>query len=194
MPIFGGETSCHRAPPHRSRSCDLLSEQGRSAAMPLSCSFAVCSSCRRLLRSRPAGRLPSDIASRLCFIASNASDAASNALRSIPWVSWALNLSVSLRSFSRKPRACLVTKTRLTRRSTGSACRSTKPERLQTIDQRSHADLADVEFIGELGLRKSVFPRDECKHPPLRPRDAERREGAVEHHPAQPGNVVDEIT
>jgi len=56
--------------------------------------------------------------------------------------------------------------------------------RLQTIDQRSHANLADVEFIGKLGLRKSVFPRDECQHPPLRPCDAERGEGAIEHHPA----------
>jgi tripartite-type tricarboxylate transporter receptor subunit TctC len=76
----------------------------------------------------PGSASSSDIARRLRFIASNASDVASSALRSIPSAICALNLSVSLRSFSRKPRACLVTKTRLTRRSTGSACRSTKPE------------------------------------------------------------------
>src|SRR6202171_189271 len=75
----------------------------------------------------PASVLPSDIASRLRFIASNASEVASNCFRSMPRLIWALNLSVSLRSFSRKPRARLVTKTRFTRRSTGSACRITKP-------------------------------------------------------------------
>ena len=52
---------------------------------------------------------------------------------------------------------------------------------------------ADVEFIGELGLGKSVLTGDECKHPPLRPGYAKRGEGAVEHHPAQPRNVVNEV-
>jgi hypothetical protein len=56
--------------------------------------------------------------------------------------------------------------------------------RLQAIDQGAHTDLANVELVGQLGLRKSVLARNECKHPPLRPCYPKRGEGAVKHHPA----------
>src|ERR1700687_531796 len=66
--------------------------------------------------------------------------------------------------------------------------------RFKTINQRPHANLTDIELVGELGLGKSVLPRDERQHPPLRPRYSERRQCTVEHHPPQPGNIVDEIS
>src|ERR1700730_14519946 len=53
--------------------------------------------------------VPSALAGRLWFMAKNGSEAFSSCFRSMPLTILALNLSVSFRSFSRKPRACFVT-------------------------------------------------------------------------------------
>ena len=65
---------------------------------------------------------------------------------------------------------------------------------LQAIDQRPHRNLADIEFVGKLGLGQTVLARDECEHPPLRAGNPERRQVAIEHHPPEPRHVVDEIS
>src|SRR5260370_7679961 len=65
--------------------------------------------------------------------------------------------------------------------------------RFQTIDQRSHTNLADAELIGKLGLRKSVLARNECKYPPLPPCYSKRGHTAVNHHPPYPQNSLDEV-
>ncbi len=124
--------------------------------------------------------VPSDMAEQVVLHGErSASDAASSCLRSILLMILALNLSVSLRSFSRKPRACFGDIDALDPPVDGIRLADHEARGLQAVDQGSNRNLADVEFVGELGLRQAVLARDERQHPPLRAGNSERRQGTI---------------